>query len=267
MRIVVVGVGNLGSAIARSLTHSYAPRDIVLVERNAESRQALKAQHGCHVVSELSERHTVQAGDLLILAVKPQDAIATCSQLAPYVSAESVILSVMAGIRVDTLAGIFNTRRIVRAMPNLGASIDESATGYYYCGNSLAPSDVEHVESLLSRMGKRWRVEREELIDAFTAVAGSGPAYLCWLGEQVERVAIEFGLSERDAHAIVLQTFRGTSLYLEQSALTFAELRRRVTSPQGTTAAAVAVLSEREADVSVRDAVSAACSRARELGS
>ena len=266
MRIVVVGVGNLGSAIARSLMHSYAPKEIVLVERNAEARQALKAQHGCQVASELSEEHQVKAGDLLVLSVKPQDALATCAHLAPFVSPEAVILSVMAGIRIDALAGVFKTKRIVRAMPNLGASIDESATGYYYCGNTLTLDDVEHVESLLSQMGKRWRVEREDLIDAFTAVAGSGPAYLCWLGEQVERVALEFGLSGQDAHAIVLQTFRGTALYLEQSSLTFSELRRRVTSPQGTTAAALSVLTESEADQSVRDAVTAACTRAQELG-
>lgn len=266
MRIVVVGVGNLGSAIARSLTHSYAPKDIVLVERSAESRQLLESQYGCHVVGELSGDYRVDEGDLLILSVKPQDAEETCVRLAPYVSTEAVILSFMAGVRIDTLARIFNTRRVVRAMPNLGASIDESATGYYYCGTTLAPADVEHVESLFSRLGKRWRVDREELIDAITAVAGSGPAYLCWLGEQIERVAIEFGISQHDAHAIVLQTFRGTALYLEQSELTFAELRKRVTSPQGTTHAAMTVLSERATSDAVREAVVAACTRARELG-
>jgi pyrroline-5-carboxylate reductase len=266
MRIFVVGVGNLGSAIVRSLLHSYAPKDLVLVERAPGDRQSLKAQHGCHVVGELSEEHRVERGDLLILSVKPQDALLACANLAPFVSSDAVVLSVMAGVRIDTLAEILKTKRIVRAMPNLGASIDESATGYYYSGEALNPSDVEHVESLISRLGKRWRVEREELIDAITAVAGTGPAYLCWLGEQIERVAIEFGISERDAHAIVLQTFRGTSLYLEQSGQTFGELRRRVTSPQGTTAAAMSVLLEGSADVVVRDAISAACSRAKELG-
>mgnify|MGYP006269089767 CR=1 FL=1 len=267
MRIVVVGVGNLGSAIARSLTHSYAPKDIVLVERSAETRSALKAQHGCNVVAELSAEHSVEEGDLLILSVKPQDAVATCSNLAAYVSPRSVILSFMAGVRIETLSNIFKTKRIVRAMPNLGASIDESATGYYYCGDTLTSSEVEHVESLLSRLGKRWRVEREELIDAITAVAGSGPAYLCWLGEQIERVALECGISETDAHAIILQTFRGTSLYLEQSGLSFAELRKRVTSPQGTTHAALTVLLEREAAESVREAVVAAWKRGQALGS
>lgn len=266
MRIFVVGVGNLGSAIVRSLMHSYAPKEIVLVERTSADRDALKAQHGCHVVAELSSDYRVNSGDLLILSVKPQDAHTTCAKLAPFVSPDAVVLSVMAGVRIDTLAAILHTKRVVRAMPNLGASIDESATGYYYCGDTLTPSDVEHVESLLSRLGKRWRVEREEMIDAMTAVAGSGPAYLCWLGEQIERVAIEFGISPEDAHAIVLQTFRGTALYLEQSGLTFSELRRRVTSPQGTTAAAISVLTERAADSSVRDAISAACNRARELG-
>lgn len=266
MRIFVVGVGNLGSAIVRSLLHSYAPKEIVLVERTSADRDALKARHGCQVVSELSSDHRVNAGDLLILSVKPQDATVACERLAPFVSSEAVVLSVMAGVRIETLSELLGTKRIVRAMPNLGASIDESATGYYYCGDTLTPTDVEHIESLISRLGKRWRVEREEVIDAITAVAGSGPAYLCWLGEQIERVAVDYGISQEDAHAIVLQTFRGTALYLEQSGLTFAELRRRVTSPQGTTAAAISVLTERAADTSVRDAVNAACTRARELG-
>jgi len=266
MKIVVVGVGNLGSAIARSLTHSYAPKDIVLVERSAEARAALKARHGCEVIGELSSDHRVEEGDLLIFSVKPQDAVATCASVAPHVSSKAVILSFMAGVRIETLANILNTRRIVRAMPNLGASIDESATGYYYCGETLASSDVEHVESLLSRLGKKWRVDREELIDVVTAVAGSGPAYLCWLGEQIERVALECGISERDAHAMILQTFRGTALYLEQSALSFAELRSRVTSPQGTTHAALTVLSEREAAESLQEAVVAAVRRGQALG-
>ena len=267
MRIVVVGVGNLGSAIVRSLMHSYAPKDIVLVERTAEDRHALKAQHGCHVLAELSTEYRVEGGDLLILAVKPQDAVLATTNLAPFVSPDAVVLSVMAGVRIETLSRILKTKRVVRAMPNLGASIDESATGYYYCGSTLTTADIDHVESLLSRLGKRWRVEKEELIDAITAVAGSGPAYLCWLGEQVERVAIELGISQDDAHALVLQTFRGTALYLEQSGLTFSELRRRVTSPQGTTAAAMSVLVEKRADASVRDAVVAAGKRACELGS
>jgi len=266
MRIFVVGVGNLGSAIVRSLMHSYAPKDIVLVERTPDDRDALKTQHGCCVVSELSSEHTVRAGDLLILSVKPQDAHAACSTIAPFVSPQAVVLSVMAGVRIETLSSILRTEKIVRAMPNLGASIDESATAYYYSGYAIASAELEHVESLISRLGKRWRVETEAMIDVMTAVAGSGPAYLCWLGEQIELVAVECGISQADAHAIVLQTFRGTTLYLEQSGITFSELRRRVTSPQGTTAAALAVLEGASADTTVREAVSAACRRARELG-
>jgi pyrroline-5-carboxylate reductase len=267
MRIFVVGVGNLGSAMVRSLMHSYAPKEIVLIERAPADRQELKARHGCHVVAELSSDTQVKAGDLLILSVKPQDAQRACSKLAPFVSPDAVVLSVMAGVRIDTLVSVLHTKRIVRAMPNLGASIDESATGYYYSGGTLTSSDVEQVESVISRLGKRWRLEREDLLDAVTAVAGSGPAYLCWLGEQIERVAMECGIPQEDAHAIVLQTFRGTSLYLEQSGITFSELRRRVTSPQGTTAAAMSVLSERNADAAERDALSAAWKRAQELGS
>jgi pyrroline-5-carboxylate reductase len=150
-------------------------------------------------------------------------------------------------------------------MPNLGAGVGESATTYFV---PLEVSDAQlaHIEYVVSSCGKAWRVESETLIDLATAVAGTGPAYLCWLGEQIERVALAQGLSERDAHAIVLQTFKGAVAYLESSTETFSSLRARVTSPHGTTAAAISVLSNHKADEIFHRAVHAAYARAQELG-
>ena len=150
-------------------------------------------------------------------------------------------------------------------MPNLGASISESATAYYP-SLEITPEDLARIERIIAAMGKGWRVADESLIDVATAVAGSGPAYVCWLAEQVEQVAVEFGISPNDAHAIVLQTFRGALLYLEHSQLSFSELRKRVTSPHGTTAAALAILSQSQVDLVIQAAIKAALRRAQELG-
>lgn len=265
MRIFVVGVGNLGAAVVRSLQRSHAHYDIVLVERDAKDREALLAHYGCSVVEQLDSDHRVGSGDLLVLTVKPQDAAVACAMIAPHLDESAVVLSMMAGVSIETLGALLKTRKIARAMPNLGASIGESATAYF-CNASLLSHETIGVEAVLSALGRCWRIEREDLLDGLTAVAGSGPAYLCWLAEHVEKTAIEFGLSKEDAHAVVLQTFRGTMLYLEQSGLTFAELRAQVTSPQGTTAAAMSILKERAADKAVTDAVAAARKRASELG-
>jgi pyrroline-5-carboxylate reductase len=178
---------------------------------------------------------------------------------------DTIVLSMMAGVPISCLAKILPTTKITRAMPNLGASVGESATGYY--GDpSLSRHDLSRVEAIISSLGKSWMLEEESLLDAFTAVAGSGPAYLCWLGEQIEKVAVSLGFSPQDAHAIALETFRGTTLYLEQSGVSFAKLREQVTSPAGTTAAALSVLEQGSADTIVQAAISAAERRARELG-
>jgi len=265
MRITLVGVGNLGSAIARSLVRARKKDELLLIEKHKHKRSQLESDYGCRVLGALSEECVVGAGELLILCVKPQDAFAVTTTIAPFVSSEAIVLSVMAGVRVSSLCEQLKNSKIVRAMPNLGASIEESATGYY-CSPAVGSAERLMVEEVISSFGRTWSVDREEVIDALTAVAGTGPAYLCWLGEQVERLAVELGISAAEAHQIVLQTFRGTVLFLEQSSLSFAELRRRVTSPQGTTAAALSVLEERGAHHAVGDAVAAACRRAKELG-
>jgi pyrroline-5-carboxylate reductase len=150
-------------------------------------------------------------------------------------------------------------------MPNLGAIVAESAT-VYYVPPECTQAQVLHVERVVQSLGSAHRVEQEELLNVATAVAGSGPAYLCWLGEQMEHVAIAEGLSCADAHALVLQTFKGAVAYLEHGGDRFAELRARVTSPNGTTAAALTVLRESLSEEHVRAAVRAALDRSRELG-
>ncbi len=265
MTVALVGVGNLGKALLESLlASSYRSEDVILIERGEEERLALSRRYGCRVGQSVPPGTHLGAGDVIVLTVKPQDADTACAQLRPVLTRDVVVLSCMAGVSCRSLAGFLGTPKVARAMPNLGAAFRESASAVFM-PPELSDDEVRHVLAIVNSCGKAWRVEREELIDVATAVAGSGPAYLCWLAEQLEGVAIESGFAPHDAHALVLQTFKGAISVLEGSAESFASLRKRVTSPNGTTAAAISVLDERVASDHVRDAVRAALQRAREL--
>jgi pyrroline-5-carboxylate reductase len=237
----------------------------VLVHRKSVQHDDLGTRFGCRIVSSLTHLGSSATFDLVLIAVKPQDAEEACTDIRPFVSGSTVVLSVMAGITVARLADLLGHAKIARAMPTLGAMVSESATTFF-CSDTLSSDDCGAVEKILSTFGRCWRVAREELIDVATAVAGSGPAYFCWLAEQIEAVAVESGFSAEDAHQILVQTLHGTAAYLKCSATPFSVLRQRVTSHKGTTHAAISLLQQHEADVVVKEAVRAALRRARELG-
>ncbi len=262
MRVIIVGAGNLGSVVAKSLLLSgMSSQDVMLVARDSSKNESITQSIGlCPVTLP-----ALQSDDVVVLTVKPQDARAVASGLQAKVPAGAVVLSLMAGVSVATLTQLLSHNLVARAMPNLGARVRESATTYYIPAD-FSVEQGKRVERVVQSCGQAWRVGREELIDVATAVAGSGPAYVCWLGEQIESVARECGLPAGDAHALVLQTLKGAVAYLEADGATFAELRERVTSPNGTTAAALAILKRSEADSAVRAAIRAALDRAVELG-
>jgi pyrroline-5-carboxylate reductase len=262
MKIVIVGVGNLGSVLARRLLHAgFLPSGLSLVTRGSERSNKVCDELGI----QPAQINVIRDATVVILAVKPQDAADLCRTVREHLSPASTVLSVMAGVSCATLKDLLNHSITARAMPNLGAGVGESATTYFVPAE-VSDAQLAHIEYIVSSCGKAWKVESENIIDLATAVAGTGPAYLCWLGEQIERTAIEQGISERDAHAIVLQTFKGAVAYLESSAETFSSLRVRVTSPNGTTAAAISVLNNEKADEIMRRAVDAAYRRAQQLG-
>jgi pyrroline-5-carboxylate reductase len=266
MSITIVGVGNLGTALVQRVLQAGIPaKDVLLVQRGAEGDGDTMQRYGCRMVATIPADIRFSAEDIVIIAVKPQDAEAACHPLRPAMNPDTIVLSVMAGVRVSRLESYLGRCKIVRSMPNLGAAVGESAS-VFFCGKAVVPSDLERIEKIICAMGRSWQVHDEELVDVATAVAGSGPAYLCFLAEQMESVAQECGFSPEIAHQLILQTFRGTTAYLEEAQLSFAELRSKVTSPAGTTMAALSVLADRMADQAFKDAVRAAFRRAVELG-
>jgi pyrroline-5-carboxylate reductase len=262
MRLAIVGVGNLGGALAEMLLAAGLCRDdMSLVVRDGGiptercERLGLPAQR----IEDLRDL------DLIVLTVKPQDAATVCEQLRPAIAETTAVVSMMAGVPCEAISGLLGHRAVARAMPNLGAIVGQSAT-VYYIPSQCSESQAVHIEKVVRACGQAYRVDREELLDVATAVAGSGPAYLCWLGEQIEQVAIAEGFSIKEAHAIVLQTFKGAIAYLEHGHEKFSEMRSRVTSPNGTTAAALHVLHESSSADHMRAAVRAALERSRVLG-
>jgi pyrroline-5-carboxylate reductase len=262
MRVVIVGAGNLGTVVAKSLiSHELSSDAVSLVTRDRSKNDLIHHAVGIRP----SSLPSLTDEDMVVLTVKPQDAGTLGDTLREHLPPKVVILSMMAGVSIATLTDQLNHSYVARAMPNLGARVRESATTYYV-PHYFSTEQEHRVERVTRSCGQAWKVEREELIDLATAVAGSGPAYLCWLGEQIEAVAKDCGLPGGDAHAIVLQTLKGAVAYLETDGASFAQLRERVTSPHGTTAAALEVLRHGEADEVVRRAIRAAFERAIELG-
>jgi pyrroline-5-carboxylate reductase len=262
MKLGIVGVGNLGGALAETLLAAgFCRDDMTLVAR----REGLSAARCNQLGMVPQDFEALKSLDVVVLAVKPQDAAEVCLQVRPHLAGNAVLLSMMAGVSCSLIADRAGHHAVARAMPTLGAVVGQSAT-VFYGSDACSSVQMSFVERVVKSCGEGYRVDQEELLDVATAVAGSGPAYLCWLGEQIELVAVSGGFSTADAHAIVLQTFKGAVAYLEHGGETFSELRSRVTSPNGTTAAALHVLTESHSGEHVRSAVQAALARSRALG-
>jgi pyrroline-5-carboxylate reductase len=197
----------------------------------------------------------------VIFAVKPQVWRSVAAELAPKLGAEVAVVSVAAGIRAADISAAFGGRPVVRVMPTLAAAIGQGSFSLFARDAALA----DEVASLFGSLGTVVRLTREDEMHAATAASGSGPAYLYAFIEALEAAAVDAGLSPADAARMVRATVCGAAALLAQSEEDPAELRRRVTSPGGTTEAALKVLIP-ALDPLVSEAVGAAAARSRELG-
>ncbi len=263
-KICFLGGGNMASAMLAGLVKSYPSIERHVIEPFAEARERI-ALTGAHVYAAPT-REAVANADAIVLATKPQSLKEACTQLAPHVQRE-LIVSIAAGTTIASIATWLNaaTNRIVRTMPNTPALIGQGITGIY-APASLSANDVDTATQLMRSCGEVVRVNDEAMIDAVTAVSGSGPAYVFHWIESMIAAARNVGFSESDARALVLATLKGATALAEASNESPAMLRERVTSKGGTTAAALAVIDERNVQQALIDAVEAARDRGRELG-
>jgi pyrroline-5-carboxylate reductase len=261
MRIAVLGGGVMGETLAAGLLALQPRPDVVIAEKRADRASELAGAYGV----ALAEAAVAVAGaDVVILVVKPQDTQALLAEVGPRIEPGAVVISIAAGIRTATIeAAVPDGVHVVRAMPNTPARVGRGVTGIS-AGAHCSPDAVALVARLLGSVGIV-EVVPEDLQDAVTAVSGSGPAYLFYLAEAMTSAAVDLGLDEATATAMVNQTLLGAATLLSTSDEPAADLRRKVTSPGGTTAAAIGVLDGRGVTGSVVEAITAARDRGREL--
>lgn len=264
MQITFIGGGNMAQALIGGLVSDGTPASALRVVEPAEGQRAvLRDRFG--VDSGEHSQSLVPGSEVVVLAVKPQQMREVCMTLAPVLSGQLVV-SIAAGIRAADIARwLGGHRRIVRCMPNTPALIGAGITGLYAMPG-VSPADREIAEDLLGAVGQTLWVQEESMLDAVTAISGSGPAYVFHFMEAMHDAALGMGFDDEQARALTLATFSGAARLAADSPEPASVLRERVTSKGGTTAAALAVMAERAVGRHIADALAAARARSVELG-
>jgi len=264
LKISFIGGGNMATALIGGLADKLtAGANIHVVDINADALQKLARQFGVTTAQQIDG--VIAQSDVIVLAVKPQQMKNVVAQLQPHISSQ-LVLSIAAGIRAIDLSRWMNGHKaIVRTMPNTPALIGQGITGMVALeGVSKEQRDV--ADSIMRAVGLTTWLEDEALIDAVTAVSGSGPAYVFYFIEAMQQAAQEMGLSAEQGTQLAIATFVGASQLAAQSSDPVSVLRERVTSKGGTTYAALTSMAGSGVKDAIIRAMKAAAERGKELG-
>lgn len=265
--IVLLGCGNMGRALASGWLAAGLDANALYIADPSQPTGVLKGVPEDRYVESLAAIPEGVEAKAVILAVKPQVMNAILPEVARLAKADTLIISVAAGVTFEQMKrGVAAEAVYIRAMPNTPAAVGEGVTGFTASG-TISAGDKAVAQGLLSATGRAIWVAEEALIDAVTAVSGSGPAYVFYMVEAMAAAGERLGLDSENAMALARQTIIGAGELLKtDKAVSAGELRRRVTSPGGTTAAALDVLMAQGGlgDL-MRNAVGAANRRAKEL--
>lgn len=265
MNILILGGGNMGMTYAQSFLRSriVTANQMMVLCRNYERANHLSQNHEGRFFSD--PRLCVKEADLLILAVKPQDSGRLFEEIGDLVEPGQVFLSIMAGVRMDSIAATLRVQKIIRAMPNLPAQIGAGVTAFTST-DAVTRIELVTVQNLLNTTGKTLYVEREDMIDAATAISGSGPAYVYYFMNAMIQAAGQMGFSVSEAELLVSQTFTGAVDLYNKADLSCEGWISKVASKGGTTEAALRVFRETALHEDIVAGANAALQRARELG-
>ena len=256
-----VGAGNMAEALIKGIiaANIYARHQVLASDIRPERVIFVANKYG--LVMARTNAEVAERAETIVLSVKPQNMPEALQSIKDSVQKEKLVISIAAGIRTAGISAVLGDVPIIRAMPNTPALIGEGASALF--ANDLAKPMLQKAKSIFSAVGKVVVVDDEDLIDAVTAVSGSGPAYYFLLMEEMIKAGTELGLSSDIAKDLVLQTAKGAALLAVESdkeGQTPAVLRQKVTSPGGTTEAALKVF----ADGGFEQLVSAAIKKARD---
>lgn len=263
-KIVFIGGGNMASClIGGMIANGFSSQDITVSEPNQVSRERMASTHG--VLTTADNIAAVSAADIVVLAVKPQIMGSVATPLAAALEHKPIIVSIAAGIPVGALQNwMGQTLKIVRAMPNTPAMVQSGATALF-ANQSLDDDQHTIIENIFSAVGYACWVTQESDIDAVTAVSGSGPAYFFLIYEAMLKVAQELGLDSETASKLTLHTALGAARLALTSESAPDVLRKQVTSPGGTTQAAIESFQAQDLENIFRTAMTSALERAKEM--
>jgi pyrroline-5-carboxylate reductase len=261
--IAFIGGGNMASAIIGGLLRAgMRPAQFIVVEPHAPQRDKLAADFG--IAAQAAGDAALAAASTIVWAVKPQLFSAAAGPVKAWLGG-ALHLSVMAGIRSESLVAATGSERVVRSMPNTPALIGEGIAGLY-ARPAVSADERATVERLLEPTGQTLWVEGEDDLDAVTALSGSGPAYFFFFVEAMMAAAVDMGLTAEQGRRLALATCAGAAALGLGSDESPTTLRERVTSKGGTTHAAITSLQADGVDAAIQRAVLAAQKRAAELG-
>jgi pyrroline-5-carboxylate reductase len=257
-----LGGGNMAHALIVGLKQQqFSMQDITVIELDASKRGELE-----HLgVNTSAELVSIQACEVIVLAIKPQQLPSLTKTLAPLLT-NQLVISIAAGIRlVDLSRWLGDYKTIIRAMPNTPAQIQAGVTGLYAMP-SVSKAQIAQADLILNAAGATVWLDSEEKLDAVTAISGSGPAYVFYMIEALQEAAQALGLNEAQAKQLSIATFKGASLLADASSTPIATLREQVTSKGGTTEQGLLSLQHSQVKQAIVLAAQKACERAKTLG-
>lgn len=266
MKVLIIGYGNMGKTYANSFISSrfIKPEDIFVLTRNEHFpgvESSIPKANFTHIPTA-----KISDFDIVILAVKPQDFEVLAQSIKPFLKDSQIVFSVMAGIAISKLESQLSCSKIVRSMPNIPTQIGMGMTVFTASAN-VDRKELFIIQNLINTTGKSVYVENEKLINAATAISGSGPAYVFYFMQSMIKAAVDLGFSESEAELLVNQTFMGSVAIQNSYSLSNEEWIAKVASKGGTTERALQVFEKGILENTIVDAVKAANDRALELGS
>jgi pyrroline-5-carboxylate reductase len=263
--IATVGSGVMAEGMISGLLRGelVTPDQIVASHPRQERREALTAAHGIRTVGSNAE--AVQGADVILLAIKPQMLVRVAREIGPALKPGQLVISILAGATTKALTGLLDHREVVRAMPNTPAQLGRGVTVWYATPESSAAHRAQ-AAALLGTLGMQIEVDDEKFVAMATAVSGTGPTYVFLVMEALIDAAVHLGFPRQVAHDLVVETLEGSTVFAKQSGMHPAELRNMVTSPGGTSAAALHELESGRLRTVLSEAVWAAFRRTVELG-
>lgn len=265
-KIAIVGAGSMAEAfISGILENELIDRNNVWVTNNSNKERlaALETQYGVHSTYDLNA--LFEGADVVMLSMKPKDAASAIESIRPYLTRDMLVVSVLAGVSMNTIEMLAGKElSIARAMPNTSAAVGKSATAIAV-NERVSQQQLEITKQLFDTVGLAAYVEESQL-DAVTGLSGSGPAYIYYLIEAMEKSAVEIGLEKGMAQELIVQTLIGAAEMVKNSSKSPEQLRREVTSPGGTTEAGIRVLEEQGVQQAFISCIKAATTQSKKMG-